>query len=112
MHRPATWARFGSRSACYRACARPRTLWARPPLRGAPAIDLVVVVRFLDRRVLPWIRDALAPGGQVRETGAQLPRPWSAASGAPVCRRLLSEAPFVYKASEFIDMRAKANMQF
>ena len=38
---------------------------AQPAVSASGRFALVVVMRFLDRRVFPFIRDALAPGGQV-----------------------------------------------
>jgi len=38
---------------------------ARPALSASGRFALIVVMRFLDRRVFPFIREALAPGGQV-----------------------------------------------
>lgn len=38
---------------------------ARLPLVPAARFDLIVVVRFLDRALFPWIASALAPGGRL-----------------------------------------------
>jgi SAM-dependent methyltransferase len=35
------------------------------PFRHGPAFDLIVVVRYLERALFPWIASALAPGGRL-----------------------------------------------
>ena len=36
-----------------------------PPLDAGVRFDLVMVVRFLDRRLFPWLAGVLAPGGRL-----------------------------------------------
>lgn len=53
---------FASRHGA-RITTRPCDLEAGMPDRPVPGFDLIVVLRYLHRPLLPWIEQALAPGG-------------------------------------------------